>query len=71
MALASPPPIMDGLESDWMLSTKLRFFDIRKMAFTTLPVSPTYCFAGIDPGEFYNVIPPSVTKLQETLVCLT
>ena len=62
---------MDGLESDWILSSKLRFFEIRKLAIRALPVSQTYCFAGIDPGDFYNVIPPSATKLHETLVCLT
>lgn len=70
MALVKSPYIIDGLESDWILNSKIRFFEIRKVAIRTLPVSQTYCSAGIDPEDFYNVIPPSATKLQETLVCL-
>lgn len=68
MALASLPCNAD-FESKWILSTRVRFFELSKVALKTLPVSQTYCFAGIDPGHFCNVTYGDSVKLQSTLVC--
>lgn len=71
----SAPPRDDQLasnsvEAKWLVYTKKRVFELGKTAFQWPPVSPTFCFAGVDPKSIYTITYGTTSKLDNILVRL-
>lgn len=58
------------VEAKWLACTQIRFFQLSKTAFKSLPVSHAFCFAGIDPKMHYEVTYGNREELDKALVCV-
>lgn len=60
----------NSIEAKWLVKTKSHFFELSKIAFQWPPVSPTFCFTGVDPKSIYKITYGIISELDNTLVRL-
>lgn len=76
----SPSLHDEQVTGNWLTNTKTRFFELGKIAFECPPLSRTFCLAGVnpenvyqvtyDPEDVYQVTYSSDSELHKILVCL-
>ena len=66
----SASPLDKQLTGNWLASTKTRFIELSEFALKRPFVSRTFCLAGVDPENLYQLTYGRKKELHNTLVYL-
>ena len=62
--------VSNWLETNWLVSTRTRFWEVSKIALQWPPMSHAFYFAGVDPKSLHKITYGITSELDSTLVRL-